>query len=63
MRLLGRGFAAMRWYLRELTGEAAYGRYLDRHRLGHPGAPALERREFERRRTDRGDAHPGARCC
>ncbi|GAA1695293.1 YbdD/YjiX family protein [Glycomyces endophyticus] len=56
-------FGLVRWYLRELTGEAAYDRYLERHRLAHPGSPVLPRREFERRRTDRGDAHPGARCC
>ncbi|MBO3734392.1 YbdD/YjiX family protein [Glycomyces niveus] len=56
-------FGLVRWYLRELTGEAAYGRYLDRHRRTHPDTPALPRREFERRRTDRKDAHPTARCC
>lgn len=56
-------FGLVRWYLRELTGEAAYGHYLDRHRRTHPGAPALPRREFERLRTDRGDDHPSARCC
>jgi len=56
-------YGFVRWYLRELTGEAAYDRYLDRHRLAHPGAPVLPRREFERRRTDRGDQNPGARCC
>ncbi|RRR96816.1 YbdD/YjiX family protein [Glycomyces terrestris] len=58
-RLLG----LVRWYLRELTGESAYDRYLERHRLAHPGAPALPRREFERMRTDRADAHPRTRCC
>lgn len=56
-------FGLVRWYLRELTGEAAYGHYLDRHRRTHPGTPALPRREFERLRTDRGDENPRARCC
>jgi len=58
-RLLG----LVRWYLRELTGETAYDRYVERHRLAHPGAPVMPRREFERWRTDRGDEHPRARCC
>lgn len=56
-------FALVRWYLRELTGEVAYDRYLVRHRQAHPDVPALRRRDFERRRTDRGDTNPGTRCC
>lgn len=60
---LRRLYGLTRWYLRELTGEAAYDRYLERHRLTHPGEPALPRRDFEKLRTDRGDHHPGARCC
>jgi uncharacterized short protein YbdD (DUF466 family) len=56
-------YGLVRWYLRELTGEAAYDRYLDRHRHAHPGVLALPRRDFERVRTDRGDDNPGARCC
>jgi uncharacterized short protein YbdD (DUF466 family) len=53
----------VRWYLRELTGEAQYDHYLERHRSLHPQAPVLSRRDFERRRTDRQDANPGHRCC
>lgn len=55
-----RAWEGLRWYLRELTGESQYDRY--RARLD-PGATPLTRREFERRRTDRGDAHPQGRCC
>jgi uncharacterized short protein YbdD (DUF466 family) len=51
------------WYLRELTGESAYDRYLDRHRHAHPGVPALPRRDFERLRADRTDDNPQTRCC
>lgn len=58
-----RAIGGIRWYLRELTGEADYDRYTERHRREHPDAPALSRREFERRRVDRGDTNPGARCC
>jgi len=58
-----RVLAAIRWYLREVTGEAGYDRYVERHRRLHPEAPVLSRRAFERRRTDRGDTNPGHRCC
>jgi uncharacterized short protein YbdD (DUF466 family) len=58
-RLLG----LVRWYLRELTGEAGYDRYVERHRRTHPGTPALSRREYERRRVSRLDENPGTRCC
>ena len=51
------------WYLRELMGENDYDRYLERHGREHPDEPALSRREFERRKTDRGDTNPGQRCC
>jgi uncharacterized short protein YbdD (DUF466 family) len=53
----------LRWYLRELTGETQYDRYLERHAREHGGAPPLSRREFERRRIAAADAKPGGRCC
>ncbi|MGI5491537.1 YbdD/YjiX family protein [Microtetraspora malaysiensis] len=52
----------VRWYLREISGEAEYDRYLERHRA-HSPTPPLSRREYERLRIDRRDADPGARCC
>ena len=58
-----RALRLVRWYLRELTGEAQYDHYVERHRRLHPEAPVLSRREFERRRVDRLDARPGNRCC
>ncbi len=51
--------AALRWYLRELTGENAYGRYAEQH----AGTPLLSRREFERARTRQRDDRTGIRCC
>ena len=54
---------ALRWYLREVTGETAYDRYLDHARNIHPDAPVLSRREFERRRMTERDARPQSRCC
>jgi uncharacterized short protein YbdD (DUF466 family) len=53
----------VRWYLRELTGESQYDRYLERHAREHAGAPPLSRREFERRRIADRDAKLGSRCC
>jgi uncharacterized short protein YbdD (DUF466 family) len=53
----------VRWYLRELTGETQYERYLERHARDHADVAPLSRREFERRRIDAADAKPGSRCC
>jgi uncharacterized short protein YbdD (DUF466 family) len=58
-----RVLAAVRWYLRELTGEAEYDKYVERHRHLHPEEPVLARRDFERRRCDRRDDNPTASCC
>lgn len=55
--------AAIRWYLRELTGEAEYDRHVERHRRLHPEEPVPSRRAFERARTDRRDTNPDSRCC
>ena len=63
MSTLVRAWRGVHWYLRELTGETQYERYLERHAREHPGAPALPRREFERRRIAAADAKPGSRCC
>jgi uncharacterized short protein YbdD (DUF466 family) len=53
----------VRWYLRELTGETQYDRYVERHTREHAGTPPLSRREFERRRIDGQEPRPGSRCC
>jgi uncharacterized short protein YbdD (DUF466 family) len=62
---IGKGaiWQGVRWYLRELTGESQYERYLERHAREHPDTAPLSRREFERRRIDAKDATPGSRCC
>ena len=54
---------AVRWYLREVSGEALYDRYLLRHRWEHPHQPPMTRTEFERWRIDRRNHSPGTRCC
>ncbi|MFJ6083626.1 CstA-like transporter-associated (seleno)protein [Streptomyces sp. NPDC092369] len=65
MRRLRRAFRSVRWYVRELTDESAYDRYVLHLRTGHPQAEVPTRRAFERMRTDRQEADPrqGFRCC
>ncbi|MFD7749079.1 YbdD/YjiX family protein [Streptomyces sp. NPDC059698] len=55
----------IRWYVRELTGESVYDRYVAHARAHDPDAPVLSRRAFERARTDAREADPreGFRCC
>jgi uncharacterized short protein YbdD (DUF466 family) len=58
-----RMLSGVRWYLREVSGESAYDRYVAHMRADHPAQPVMTRREFERRRQDDRDARPQARCC
>lgn len=58
-----RWLRAVHWYLREVSGEADYDRYRNRHAELHPGAPALGRAEFERRRWELRATTPATRCC
>ena len=60
---LRRWARGVHWYLRELTGETEYERYLARHAAVHPGACVLTRREFERWRWTEKAETPGNRCC
>jgi uncharacterized short protein YbdD (DUF466 family) len=55
--------SGVHWYLREVSGESAYDRYLAHAREAHPGEPVLTRRQFERRRQDDRSSRPQARCC
>ena len=41
-------FAGVRWYLREVSGETAYDRYVEHLRRDHPDAIVMSRRDFER---------------
>ena len=56
-------FAGVRWYLREVSGESGYDRYVAHMRRDHAGQPVMSRRDFERRRQDYREEHPRARCC
>ncbi|WP_338899017.1 YbdD/YjiX family protein [Streptomyces sp. TG1A-60] len=53
----------VRWYLRELTGEAQYDRYCERHRSHRPGEPVPTRRQYDVLRTRHREEHPEGRCC
>ncbi|GAA2514591.1 YbdD/YjiX family protein [Streptomyces gobitricini] len=62
---LRRAAAWVRWYVREVSGEATYDKYVAHTRSRDPGAEVMTRREFERRRTDAREVDPrdGFRCC
>ncbi len=49
-------------YLKEVSGENAYDRYLEAHRRTHPGKLAMTRGEFYRWRQDEKYNNPGSRC-
>jgi uncharacterized short protein YbdD (DUF466 family) len=55
--------AGVRWYLREVSGESAYDRYVEHVRREHPDEPVMSRRDFERRRQDLRESRPQNRCC
>jgi uncharacterized short protein YbdD (DUF466 family) len=56
-------FTGVRWYLREVSGESGYDRYVEHMRRDHPSQPVMSRRDFERRRQDQREERPRARCC
>lgn len=49
-------------YLKEISGENAYDRYLAVHTATHPGKPPMNRSEFYRWRQDEKYNNPGSRC-
>jgi uncharacterized short protein YbdD (DUF466 family) len=49
-------------YLKEISGENAYDRYLAVHAATHPGKKAMTRGEFYRWRQDEKYNNPGSRC-
>lgn len=58
-----RAWRAVRWYLRETSGETAYEKYLVRHARAHPGRAPVPERDFWRARADRAAGRPHAGCC
>ena len=55
--------SGVRWYLREVSGESGYDRYVAHVRREHPDEPVMSRRDYERWRQDDRDKNPRARCC
>ena len=49
-------------YLKELSGENAYDRYLTVHMATHPDKSPMSRGEFYRQRQDAKYSNPGSRC-
>ena len=49
-------------YLREISGENAYDRYLLVHAATHPEKPPMSRGEYYRHRQDEKYSNPGSRC-
>ncbi|MBB6417549.1 YbdD/YjiX family protein [Streptomyces sp. AK010] len=54
---------AVRWYLRERTGESENDRYCLRWQRRHPHAPRPTRREYQVLRTRHQEARTQSRCC
>jgi len=49
-------------YLRHVTGDDAYERYLAHHRQAHPGEPPMTQRQYFRKRQDEKWSKV-SRCC
>lgn len=56
-----RAAAGLRWYLRQVSGEARWDEYLDRCR--RDGRDPMSRRAFERHRAEVREHHAASRCC
>ena len=61
MKTVVRAGRGIRWYLKQLTGEAKWDEYLARCRSD--GAEPMSRRDFERHRAEHQENNPQARCC
>ena len=59
---MGEHLRAIWEYLKEISGENAYDRYLAIHTATHPDKRAMTRGEFYRARQDDKYNNPGSRC-
>jgi len=50
------------WYVKEISGENAYDRYLTVHTSTHPDRQPMGRGEFYRRQQNDKYNNPGSRC-
>ncbi|WP_374010065.1 CstA-like transporter-associated (seleno)protein [Leifsonia sp. LS-T14] len=60
---LRRALAAVRWYLREVTGESRYEKYLLQHADGRDQTQVMTEQEFWREHARRREHAPPTRCC
>jgi uncharacterized short protein YbdD (DUF466 family) len=60
---VSRAVEGIRWYLREVSGEGDYDRYVAHTQRHHRDTPVLSRRDFERRKMQDREANPEAHCC
>ncbi|ROR91296.1 YbdD/YjiX family protein [Nocardioides aurantiacus] len=58
---LRRALAGVRWYARELSGEAKWDQYVAR--CAREGTEPMSRRAFERHRDDHRENGTQQRCC
>lgn len=58
---MSRLLSGLRWWARQLSGDARYATYVDRCRAA--GSEPMSRRAYERHRSDHRDRHPEGRCC
>lgn len=56
-----RAVRALRWYVRQASGEAKWDEYVERCRA--QGSEPMTRRAFERHRADHRERNPQSRCC
>ncbi|AIY18236.1 putative selenoprotein [Pimelobacter simplex] len=61
MTALARAWRGVRWYVRELTGEARWDEYVER--CARDDVVPMSRRAWERHRADAKEHDPQARCC
>jgi uncharacterized short protein YbdD (DUF466 family) len=60
---VAKGCRGLAWYLEGMLGADAYRKYLEHHRLAHPGEEPLTERAYWREAMDRQDRNPQGRCC
>ncbi len=60
-RPVRRAWAGLRWYLREIGGEARWDAYVER--CAREGSEPMSRRAWERHRADQREHAPQSRCC
>ena len=61
MSVVRRGVEGLRWYLKQVSGEARWETYLER--CTKEGVEPMTRREYERHRSEVREHNPASRCC